>query len=181
MLKGVFKSLQAPTKLVNKSERICLTGTARKRLSALMKLDVSRDSMTSIWTALTLIHVQITAHLLLCERPPLVWREETLLGPNTSNPTFENICLLKEDLMEGSPFFGMLSGALSRLQVTHWWMMLLTFLFPPTIQKPTERTAPSVKRQPWWWSCSWCCLMSKAAMWCLSVIIKGIFLLWSRL
>lgn len=66
-LEGICRSLQAPMKLVPLSERIRFTGPriARNLLKALMKLEVSRDSITSIWMALTHRHANSTAHLLL--------------------------------------------------------------------------------------------------------------------
>lgn len=177
MFEGILKSLQAQTKFVPRSERICLTGprTARKRLSALMKLDVSRDSITSIWTC------EDHRPCLVCERPPLVRREETFQGPNTSNPTFVNGGSVDRRSAGRLDIFWLPSGALSRLHVTPWCMTLLTFLFPPTIHKPAERIAPSVNKRPWCRVCSWCWLISKVAMWCLPGIIKGVFSPWSRL
>ncbi len=68
MLEEMLSSLQAPTKFVPLSERMSFTGPriARNRLKALIKLDVSNDSISSMCTALTLRQVNITAHLLLC-------------------------------------------------------------------------------------------------------------------
>lgn len=86
----IFNSLQAPTKLVPLSERMCLTGPLieMKRLRALIKLDVSKDSVTSMCTALMHIQVNMTAQRLLLALPPLVCRVMTAQGPNTSRPTF---------------------------------------------------------------------------------------------
>ena len=67
-------SLAAPTKFVPRSERMCLTGPlmAMKRQKALMKQEVSIDSITSIWTALMDRQVNIIAQRFPCARPPLV-------------------------------------------------------------------------------------------------------------
>lgn len=63
----MFSSLHAPVKLVPQSDRIIVAGPrmAKNRRSALMKLDASIDSISSIWMAHTDKHVKITAHLLL--------------------------------------------------------------------------------------------------------------------
>lgn len=89
MLEGICKSLQALMKLVPLSERICFTGPriAKNLLKALMKLEVFRDSITSMWTALMFRHVNSTAHLLLSANPPLVFQADTDQGPNTCSPT----------------------------------------------------------------------------------------------
>lgn len=64
---GIPRSLQAPTKLVPLSECMFFTGPriARNLLNAFMKLEESKDSMTSICMALVLRQVKRTAHLLL--------------------------------------------------------------------------------------------------------------------
>uniref|UniRef100_A0A1B8Y4E5 G-protein coupled receptors family 3 profile domain-containing protein n=1 Tax=Xenopus tropicalis TaxID=8364 RepID=A0A1B8Y4E5_XENTR len=71
-----------------------------KCLRAFMKLEVSIDSITSIWTALMVIQVNMTAQRLLFAWFPLVCHVETDQGPNTSRPTLvkdmEN-CLKCED------------------------------------------------------------------------------------
>ena len=85
-------SLQAPTKLVPLSERRSLAGprTAKNLLSALMKLSVVMDSMSSRWTALVDMQVKITAQRLLSALPPLVLRVMMTHGPKTSRPTLVN-------------------------------------------------------------------------------------------
>lgn len=86
----ISRSLQAPLKLVPQSKRIIVTGQhiAKKCCRALMKLDVSINSISSICAARTRRHVKSTAHLLLFAAPPLVWQVEMFQGPNTSRPTF---------------------------------------------------------------------------------------------
>ncbi|MEE6499662.1 hypothetical protein FKM82_025183 [Ascaphus truei] len=88
-LLSICNSLHAPTKLVPQSERICLTGplTAKNLLRAFMKLEASIDSITSMCIARILMQVKSTAHRLLFASPPLVLREMTIQGPNTSSPT----------------------------------------------------------------------------------------------
>lgn len=85
-------STLAAMKLVPLSDRICLAGPliAKNLRIALMQLEVSIDSMTSMCTPLVVIHVKSIAHLLLFAAPPHVRRVTTDHGPNTSNPTYEN-------------------------------------------------------------------------------------------
>ena len=59
----------------------------KKHLRELIKLEKSKDSIISVWTALVLIQVNIAAHRLLRIKPPLVLREEMDQRPNTSRPT----------------------------------------------------------------------------------------------
>lgn len=89
-LERILSSRQTQIKLVPLSNPRCLTGPqmARKRLSEFMKLEVSRDSMTSMWTALTAIQVNIKAHLLLWTSRPLVRCNAIVQGPNTLSPMF---------------------------------------------------------------------------------------------
>ena len=88
----ILSSLQAPTKLVPLSERRSLAGprTAKHLLKALMKLSVVMDSMSSKWTALVDMHVNITAQRLLSAILPLVLRVVMAHGPKTSRPTLVN-------------------------------------------------------------------------------------------
>lgn len=74
-------------KFVPLSDLQCLTGPcmARKRLKALMKLEVDIGSITSRWTTLVIRQAKMTAHLLLSAAPPRVRRVVTL------NSTPENI------------------------------------------------------------------------------------------
>ena len=85
-------SLHAPMKFVPQSDISCLAGPlmAKKRLKALIQLEVSIDSMTSMWTALELIQQNIIAHRLLSACPPLVRLAVIHQGPKTSNPTYVN-------------------------------------------------------------------------------------------
>lgn len=114
-------------------------------LSALMKLEVSRDSITSIWTALMLKHVKMAAHLLFWVTPPLVHHVEKLQGPNTSKATFVNGSLVERGSARRFKNFWMLMGALNLLHLTQWWKTELTFFLPLTIHQPAAQTAPSVK------------------------------------
>lgn len=71
------------------SERRSLAGprTEKNLLNAFMKLDVDMDSTSSMCTALVVMHVKSTTHLLLSALPPLVRRVITIHGPKTSSPT----------------------------------------------------------------------------------------------
>jgi hypothetical protein len=86
---AAFSSLCALTKFVPRSERNCITGPlmAKNRCQALMNVDVSRDSISSMWIALTVKQVKMTAQRLLHAVPPLVRRVITCHGPKTSTPT----------------------------------------------------------------------------------------------
>lgn len=84
-------SLEAATKLVPQSDLNCFAGplTEKNLRRALMQQEASIDSSTSKWTALVLRQVNSIAHRLLLASPPLVLREVTDHGPNTSTPTYE--------------------------------------------------------------------------------------------
>ena len=75
---------------VPQSDLNCLAGPliAKKRLKALMQLDVSTESMTSMCTALELIQQNIMAHRLLSACPALVHLVVMDQGPKTSKPTY---------------------------------------------------------------------------------------------
>lgn len=65
-------SLQAPVKLVPQSERSCFAGPcrAKKRHEALIRLETSMASISSLCTARMLIHMKSPAYLLLLAWPP---------------------------------------------------------------------------------------------------------------
>ena len=75
-------------KLVPLSERSCVAGPrmARNLRSAFMKLEVSMDSINSMWIALVAKHVKSTAQRLLFATPLVHW-VLTSHGPNTSRLT----------------------------------------------------------------------------------------------
>ena len=75
-LRQDWSSFRAPPKLVPQSERSCTAGPrkARNLRKAVMKHEVSIDSITSIWIALVVRQVKSTAQRLLLAIPPLVWR-----------------------------------------------------------------------------------------------------------
>lgn len=81
--------LQRLQSLFPQSDLICFAGPrmAKKRLNALMQLDVSRESMISMCTARELMQQKSIAHLLLWACPPCVRLETICHGPNTSSPT----------------------------------------------------------------------------------------------
>ena len=152
-----LSSLHAPMKFVPRSDLSVLMGPlmAVKRLRPLMKLEVVMVSITSMCTALVLRQVKMTAHRLFSAWPPLVLREVTVHGPNTSNPTCVNGGST-ESLSEGkSDIFCSSSFPLNRLHMTHLCITLETSRFPPISHSPADLTAPSVKWRPWCATCSW--------------------------
>lgn len=109
-----------------------------------MKLEADIDSITSMCTALILMHVKKTAQHLLSALPPPVRQVKMSHGPNTSRLT----------LVKGGSQVSLSTGRgaifcsinlLSFLQVTQLYMMLDTSFLPPTIHTPADRMTPSVK------------------------------------
>ena len=91
-LSEAWSSLYALTKLVPQSEQSCITGPhkARNLHNALIKLEESIDSISSMCMALVVRQVNSTAQRLLFATPPLVHRALTYQGLKTSRPTSLN-------------------------------------------------------------------------------------------
>lgn len=139
-----------PTKLVPQSERSCTAGPrkARKLRKALVKLEASIDSITSIWIALVVRQVKSTAQRLLLAIPPLVCRALTSQGPKTSRLTWLNGGAEVSRSMERSAIFCVCCRPLSFLHLMQLLMALFTACLLPTIQNPLLRIWPSVKCCP---------------------------------
>lgn len=64
---------------------------AKRRLEALMKLSVLIASINLVWTDLEDMHENIIAQILEFACHPLVQREATSHGQNTSTPTYMKV------------------------------------------------------------------------------------------
>ena len=146
----VCSSFHAPTKLVPQYKRSCIAGpcNARNLLNALMKHEVSIDSITSIWMALVDKQVKRTAQRLLLATSPLVRRVLTSQGPKTSRPTKLNGGAGVRRSMGRSAIFCVCCRPLSFLHLMQLFMALFTARLPPTIQNPLLLIRPSVKCRP---------------------------------
>lgn len=140
-----------PTKFVPQLDLSCFTVNLieKNMWRALIKLEVSIDSITSKWTALVLMKVNSTDHHLLLASPPRVWCEVTIHGPNTSTSKKEKGgSKLKRSVGKSV----IVCDPPQRLrQVTHKWVILLIHCFPTRIQVPADLKTSSVKWYPWCW------------------------------
>lgn len=175
VLEGMLSSLETLTKFVLLSEWMSFTGPqiARKCHRPLMKLDVSRYSMSSMCSALTLMQVNIMAHLLLWAWLPLVGLATTVHGPKKTY-ILVNWVLVDTQSTERSAIFWVYGSPLSLRHVTHSWTTLQTWLLPPTIQYRAACISPSVKCHPWCRTFSWCHRTKSVTMWCFPGMIRGL-------
>ena len=126
-------SLTAPKKLEPQSERNCVTGPrmARNLRRALIKLELSINSITSIWIARVPMHVKRTAQRLAWARPPLVRLAQSFHGPKTSSPTKLNGGAGARRSCGSCAICCVWREPHAFLHLMHFWMVLFTSLFPP--------------------------------------------------